>query len=246
MTHVLGLDFESTGLDTYTANIIEVGAVIWSVEDKIPLDFVSKFVCPPVLPIPEEITKLTGIKSDWVEQYGTTLGAVLCHIDDLVKKYGVQYVVAHNGENYDKPLLMSECKRIGQTPLFADLHWLDTRSDLPFEVEPTSRRLSHLALDCGFMSPFSHRALFDVMTMLRVLSTFDFEKVVENSRIPWVIARALVDYDNRQLAKDARFSWEKIGEESFPKMWVKKIKENQLELEQKNAEAKNFKIIRIK
>jgi hypothetical protein len=109
-----------------------------------------------------------------------------------------------------------------------------------------SMRLMHLAASHGFLNPFSHRALFDVMTMLKIMSEYSFEEVLLQSKVPFVIARALVDYDNRQLAKDARFNWEKIGEETFPKQWVKQVRENKLAAEQAAAEAKGFKVVRIR
>lgn len=73
---------------------------------------------------------------------------------------------------------------------------------------------------------------------------YDFTKVVEMSKIPWITVRALVDYENRELAKAQRFSWEKIGDKTYPKMWVKKIKQNTLEREVEKTEGK-FKIVQI-
>lgn len=158
-------------------------------------------------------------------------------IDDWCDRHGVSYIVAHNGARFDKPLLLAEIDRAKlSVPNFREVPWLDTRSDLPYAVEPDSKKLKHLALDCGFINPFSHRALFDVLTMLRIMSTFDFNKIIEYAKIPWIVVRANVGYENRQVAKENRYSWEKLDDKVYPKMWCKKIKATHLEEERKKLE----------
>lgn len=243
---VLGYDVETTGLDTSKDSIIEVGAVVWDTDQKLPIDIYSKFISGvEIKPEHKEAMDVNGIKPEWLE-YGYCLEEVFCFLDHLCKKYDVKYLVAHNGAGYDVPISISEASRLKLEFDFLKLPLIDTRYDLPFTKEPKSRSLNHLALDQGFLNPFSHRAVFDVLTMCRVMSAFEFDKIIAHSKIPWVIARALVDYDNKEKAKEMRFSWEKIGEEVFPKCWVKKIKEDQLEIEQNKASQKGFKIVKIK
>lgn len=246
---VLGYDLETTGLDTQTDRIIEVGAVIWDTEKNVPIEIYSQFVKPDpsVLPLKEEIINLTGISDEYIEALGVDTITVMAHIQGMCTRHKVEYIIAHNGEGYDKPLTYAELSRcgIGGDFCLRILPWVDTRSDLPFKIEPSSRRLMHLAGEHGFLNPFSHRAVFDVLTMLKVMSHYDFNEVAAQSKIPWATARALVGYEDREKAKEMRFSWEKIGEKTYTKMWVKKIRENQVEKEQAAAEAKGFKIIRI-
>ena len=132
---------------------------------------------------------------------------------------------------------------IGHLDALLGLPWIDTRVDLPHKFEPESHKLKHLATDYGFINPFPHRALTDCLTMLKICSNFTFEEILEYRSIPWVVIRADVSYNDRQLAKDARFSWEKLGEKNYPKCWVKKIKINKLEELRK---AYTFPIVEIK
>ncbi len=245
---VAGIDVETTGLNTSEDRIIEIGAVVWDTEAKVPLDMISSFVQPPLekLPLLPEIVKLTGIREEWLRKWGIPVSHALMSISNMMESYGAKYVLAHNGENFDRPIVMAEIERSNiEDSLLKDLPWLDTRSDLPFEEEPGSRRLNHLALDQGFINPFQHRAVFDVLTMLKVASKYDFEEIVAHSRIPWCTMRALVDYDNRDKAKELRYSWEQIGDKKYPKCWVKRVRENLVESEALAAAAKGFKAVKI-
>lgn len=249
MPKVLGFDIETTGLDVANDRIIEVGAAVWCTEDKVPLEMFSCFVMPNSVShqtLSPEITKLTGIKQEWIERYGEPLTHAVDQLNRIISQYDVEYVVAHNGENYDKPLYCAEVKRLGVPCGLAErLPWIDTRQDLPFREEPQSRRLTHLATDHGFLNPFQHRALFDVLTMLRVMSFYDFNDIVKLSQVPWVTLRALVDYDNREKAKELRYGWEQVGDKKYPKCWVKRVRANRVEEETAQAAAKGFKSVRI-
>ncbi len=244
---ILGLDFESTGLDTTKAWVIEVGACVYDTCTSTPIEIYSTFVSGvDILPEHAEALRINKINSEWLK-FGVPFEEVLLKMGVLIQSHNIKYVMAHNGNQYDKPLLISELNRfkLKDHPLLG-CNWLDTKEDLPFLEEPQSKKLRHLALDAGFINFFEHRAIFDVLTMLKVSSSFKIEDIIAHSKIPWVIARALVDYDNKEKAKEMRFSWEKIGEETFPKCWVKKIKEDQLEAEQNKASQKGFKIVKIK
>lgn len=249
MSRVLGIDFETTGLDTKADHIIELGAVVWDTDGAHPLDLFSCFITPPdcKLPLSEDIREFTGIKDEWLIKHGRTLAQAMDYLQKvLIEPYEIDYIVAHNGENFDRPLALAELERHGiEAHGLKDLHWIDTRTDLPFAKEPRSRSLNHLAADFEFINPFKHRAVFDVLTMLRVMSHFDFEVVAAQSRIPWVTVRALVDYNDRQKAKDLRYSWEQVGDIKMPRSWIKRVRENQLEAEQKLADEKGFKAVRV-
>lgn len=250
---LLGFDAESTGLDTSTDRITEIGLCLWEVETKRPLVALGFFLQDEELlkkaRIPETaqmMDRVCGITPDLLEEFGTTAKENFVWLDRFVQKHKPDYLVAHNAEGFDKPLLYSELKRHGlsESALYK-IPFIDTRTDIPFASEPDSRKLKHLAADHGFVSPWAHRALFDVMTMLRILSNYDIKDVLEYQKIPFVTTRAIVSYDQRQLAKDMRFSWEKIGDKTFPKAWVKRIKLNLLVQEQKQAQGKGFEIVVI-
>jgi DNA polymerase-3 subunit epsilon len=249
---VLGLDFETTGLDTTKDRIIEVGAVLWDVEQKLPLRIVSDIVSDHLTPpLPAEIVKLTGLTDAIIEEFGIHTSDSLLNLEELSKK--ADFIVAHNGEGFDRPLLLTEIGRFNATgpttPVdttdwnIKKLPWIDTKTDLPFAEEPQSRRLNHLAMDQGFINPFQHRAVFDVLTMLRVMSQYPIADILAFQAIPFVTLRAVVSFDDKQKAKDLRYMWEQAGDKKYPKWWVKRVKKNLLEKEIADAAKAGFKAV---
>lgn len=236
---VLGIDLETTGLDTGNDRITELGVVVWDVEGKKPLEMANFLIHPSDLGdrlTPEAVEmmgRVCGLTPAILEEFGVGLHTALGTLHDWATQYKIGYAVAHNAENFDRPLLEMELKRQNFTPL--NTPWIDTRTDLPFEVEPSSRKLNHLAADHGFINPFAHRAVFDVLTMLRVMSHYDFARILEYRAIPFVTVRALVDYADREKAKARRYAWQNLGDKTYPKCWVKRIKQNKLEEEQAQA-----------
>lgn len=232
---VLGLDLETTGFDTSKDKVTEVGAVLWDVEHRRPVKMLSELLNWPEgtygHPLSDEVKRVTGIDDALLSTYGVPPISVFSSLDSMASF--ADYVVAHNGNSFDKPMLMNNMIRDENLELPTVLRkpWLDTRLDLPFALEPDSRKLKHLALDAGFINPFAHRALFDVLTMLRVMSQFKFDDVVAYSKIPTLVIRAMVGFENKEKAKAQKFSWEKLGDKTFPKQWVKQIKEDKFEPE---------------
>ncbi len=249
VVRILGLDLESTGLDTANDWVTELGAVLWDVETKRPLVVQSCFLydeCMEPRFTPESIAmmkRICGITPELLKEFGQEPSGVYHRLDLFAREAGVEYICAHNGENFDKPMLYAQLHRLGVPGTrLRELPWIDTRTDLPFAEEPDSRKLKHLALDSGFISNFAHRAVFDVLTMLRILSNYPIEDVIAYSKIPFITVRAVVSYDNRELAKAQRYSWEKIGERTFPKCWVKRIKQDKLNDE---IAACKFEVVQI-
>lgn len=236
---LLGIDFETTGLDTANDRIVEMGAVLWDTDTKKPLKVYNEFLFIPGIEISPEAQKVNGISNEMLKEFGQSPEVVFMELEHIVLANRVEYLVAHNAENFDKAILMSELDRFGLiTARLRSTPWIDTRQDIPYEIEPTSRKLNHLAADMGFVNPFQHRAVFDVLTMLRVLSQYDIEQVLEYQRTPFVTLQALVSYDERQLAKDARFSWQNIGTKVYKNCWVKRVKKNLVDIERERLKAK--------
>ena len=245
---LLGLDFETTGFDTAKERITEIGVALWDVETKRPLMTFGTFCHDETYPeFPQEtldmMDRVSGITLPMLKEFGTPIKGNLEWLEKFTTQHKINFIVAHNGESYDKPLLMAELTRHAvQAPTLRSIPWIDTRTDIPFASEPDSRKLKHLAGDHGFLNPFAHRAVFDVLTMLRILSNYDIQAVLEYQKIPFITMRALVSFADKDLAKAQRYSWEKIGEKTYPKMWVKRVKENLLEQEKL---ACKFQIARI-
>ncbi len=104
---IVVFDFETTGLDTKTARIIEIGAIKYI--NKMEVSRFSQLVNPQE-PISEKITEITGIHSGMLEGM-PTVEAVLPSFHEFLKG---SVGVAHNAR-YDVGILYHESKRINIT-----------------------------------------------------------------------------------------------------------------------------------
>ncbi len=235
---VLGYDTETTGLLVNEDRIIEVGAMLYDTDARQPVRIFDTLIRPRD-PLPEGYISPTGIRGDWLIQHGVSFHDAFGELQRIAAAMPEAIVVAHNGNNYDRPITLAELSRhniVGHS--LESAHWIDTKEDLPFKKQPKSRSLVHLAADHRFLNPFEHRALFDVCTMLKVMDEYPFDEVLAISKSPLVTIRAMTSYEQRFLASQARFDWNKDGK----KMWTKQIREIHLEREKASAAERGFEI----
>lgn len=233
---VLGIDFETTGLDTDKDRIIEVGAVLWCTRRDAPLSMLSCYMHAPDYPrLTDEIQSLTGILPDDLEQLHRPPRHVFDELHRLVQP--ATAIVAHNGTKFDRPLFAAELVRQGRDFNLWDRPWLDTSVDVPYPERVSTRKLTHLAAEHAFVNPFPHRALFDVLTMLTVLSRYDFAEVCKLSLEPSVelVARTQKPWDDggasTTLAKARGYRWD-----GARKQWTKIVKKCHVERELSHKE----------
>lgn len=215
---ILGVDFETTGLDVKTLELTEVGAVLYDTERKCPTAMMSRFV--KGAKVPAEITELTGITQADCDG-GETLTEVAMELCEIAMR--ADFMLAHNGTNFDRPIFE---RLISPAPS----KWIDSSVDVPYPRHITTRKLAHLAAEHGFANPFSHRALFDVLTMLKIVTSYDLGPIIEMSQLPSLQVQALVNYDEREKAKARGYRWD--GDR---KIWLKTMKQPQLDLELRDA-----------
>jgi len=224
---LLGLDYETTWedpVDPSKMRIIEAGLVLYDTERAMPIDMANYLVKGPE--ITEDVTTLTGITQEDLSTRGLSLNSVMDETNRMLDS--CDYVVAHNGNKFDKIVYESECERASITPV--EKPWIDTRVDIDFPPQISSRKLVHLAAEHGFANPFSHRALFDVLTMLRVLQEYDINEVVERSKEPVYLCTAKVTFHEKDLAKKRGYFWN-----PDMKTWDKELKESMIEKEIQEA-----------
>jgi DNA polymerase-3 subunit epsilon len=221
------VDFETTGLDPLTCGPVEVAAVVVEPDSDRVIASVSTVIYEMdygATPLSDEVSALTGLTDADLLRHGIPAIAALSQLEYLVKQHKVTHVVAHNGEGYDRKIMRRFC------PPLAELPWVDTITDVPYP-NFSSRKLIYLAAEYGFVNPFPHSALGDCLTVLRILRAFPWKVVEERSRSPFVFVRADVSYDDRQLAKDQRYFWERFDDFTLPKAWIKRLKECDLAAE---------------
>lgn len=232
----VGIDFETTGLDLKTIRVVEIGAVVY---DETMSHVVNTFGCLVFDPsydykqMSPEALATHGIDVATLERFGLHPREAFNILRNLIA--GSVACVAHNGTNYDKPLLAIEMERNGIQ--YEPGVWIDTAQDVPYPEKMASRRLVHLAAEHGILNPFAHRAVCDVMTMMRMLAMYPIQEVLRNATTPTIRLRALVQYEQRELAKARRFRWD--GDK---KWWVKDIKEFNVEKEINEAP---FQVVEI-
>ena len=239
-TFLLGLDFETTGLDFEKDRITEVGAVLWDVSARAPVLIFNALVQDADAPeITEEITRLTGITQAMIDEFGVEDSRVYARLNDLMSK--ADAVVAHNGCGFDRPMLDAQMRRYGEPTATLvrqavedrfdrEKLWIDTCQDVEYAAHITTRKLTHLAAEHGFLNPFSHRAVFDVLTMLKVLDGYDLGPVMESAAQPMMTCFAVVSFADKEKAKARGYRWK-----AETKQWKKHVKAHKLEAEKAEA-----------
>lgn len=227
---ILSLDFESTWqtpVDPKHLRIREVGAVLFDWPSQRPLRIYSELIYEPDQPpSPKELVDLTGITDEMAKEYGISLGDSLAELFKLISK--CDYVLAHNGNIFDKILLECEAARLNlMVPVKP---WLDTKTDVLYPANIKSRKLVHLCAEMGFVNPFAHRAVFDCLSTLEVLKRFDINEVIALSKEKTVRIIAEVSYKDKDQAKGLGYYWN--GEEKY---WFKEVKERFVESEKAQA-----------
>lgn len=254
---LLGLDLETgnkfknddgsqTSLDDTC--ITEVGLVMYDTDiGYVPVDIYGALVNEGK-GVHEDAVKYTGITPEMVEKYGKDPKEVCEKIMEMLKE--CDYVVAQNGNEFDKPRLLKFLLRyLGKDAFegFEPIHWIDTLTDIEYPSNIRSKSLGALAAAHLILNCFPHRAITDVLTMMAILFKYDLKRTLEVSKSPQVIlkARAPIDIDPskkknafnkgtaeyaemerwKSLVKDRGFRWDGDAEVTGEKCWYKKTKE---------------------
>lgn len=207
---ILGIDLETTGLNPDTDEIIELGAVIWDTQRQIPIKMYSEMVIAEKQ-LSAEITSLTGITDQDLTEWGVSPQEALINLESMARK--CSSIVAHNGKEFDQLFIARYLKMYPEVQI--DLPWIDTLTDLPYSEALKTRKLSYLAAEHGFLNPFAHRSLFDVLTMMKIFSQYPVEEIVNISRSPMVRVVAHVSFEERDKAKAMGFRWDPTRKEWF-------------------------------
>ena len=238
---ILGCDFETTGLNPETDLITEIGMVMWDTDLRMPIKEMGYVVNPGLDAVwsPEVLT-VNKLSPEVCAKYGYEYGRA-------AKQFFLWYqeadaACAHNGNKVEKPFVKTLAEKYGYD-FQPDKLWIDTNTDVPYPPK-MSHKLTYLAADHKFLNPFPHTALSDTLTMLVVLDQYPLDKVLELARSPMVIVKALVTFNNNELAKKRGYHAE-YKDGKFV-MWFREMKELFVEQEREECAAAGFSIEVIK
>ena len=153
-------DTETTGVKPDKDRITEIAAY-----DPVRNLSFCKFINPEI-PIPPEVTQITGITDDMVKD-APNFSVIGKEFFEFCE--GNFILIAHNNDTFDKHFLVHEAKRAGL--ILTNFTYLDTlkwarkyRPDLP------RHPLQYLREIYGVEANAAHRALDDVMVLYKVFS----------------------------------------------------------------------------
>ena len=232
------LDVETTGLDPDSDKVIELAMV--------PFEFDSDGniyrVLPeynafqdPGRPIPDNITRITGITDEMVAGQSIDLDRVKEMLSSTV------LVIAHNAR-FDRPFMENLYDG------FQDLWWACSMADINWSEEGIeSAKLEYLAYKYGFFYE-GHRATIDCLAGLHILSqalpvshTPALKALLTSARRTefrlWAIN---APFDMKDVLKKRGYRWSP-GDDGGYKAWYSDIAEAELESELTYLETEIFK-----
>ena len=194
---ILILDTETTGLDENEDEIIEIGCILFHVSSKSVLSQVS-FLFPVSTNEAEHVNgisaEVTNITQPWED--GLNFFLKLVDYSDLI--------VAHNAD-FDKKWFGK-----GRLPKL-DKRWICSLEDINWTFQKSLKlRPSVTDLALSFSIPVwnLHRALSDCFYISEVFKKCEnLEEILLKATEPRNLYKALVSYEERELAKKAGFRW---------------------------------------
>ena len=218
------LDLETTGLNTSTSKIIEVGVVPFEYTKsgkiiRVLHDKIISSLQDPDEPIPPEVVRITGITDEMVN--GKSIDNE--EIEKLIM--GSNIVIAHNA-SFDRPIAeryWSACKK---------RPWACSIKDIPWRDEGvSSSKLDYLGWKIGGFFFDGHRATEDCLAGVEILTKVlpeskrtAFEVLRENAATKtFQIWATNAPFEKKDLLKSRGYRWDS-GENGRKKAWWTEIK----------------------
>jgi DNA polymerase III subunit epsilon len=236
---ILGIDFETTGLDIQNIGVTEVGMVLWDTENRTPVKMYGTLVDPGKYAIwePDVLAgKVNDVSPEICAKFGEPDERACRSVLSWYSNADV--ACAHNGNVFDRLLLDKWASRYGLDSQKSKV-WIDTKVDIDRPVRD-STRLTYMAADHNFLNPFPHRAMFDVMTMLTILNKYDLDPILELAKSPTRVVKALVPFEQKDLAKNR--GYHPIYENGKFNRWELPVKECRLDKEREYFRSMGFDI----
>ncbi len=228
---ILGIDFETTGTSPDIHSVTETGLVMWDTDLHTPIKLFSYLVNPGKQAIwDSEVLAVNGITPEICAKYGYE-DRRACK-QTLLWYQEADLICAHN-KDFDRGFLKVWAEKYGYD-WQPEKVWIDTMTDLPLPVG-FSRKLIYMPVDHHIpLNYYPHRAVFDVLTMLVILDQYPLDEVIRLAKSPSINVKAMVSYDDRELAKARGYRAEYSDKNKFM-YWKLTIKECFLERERAEA-----------
>jgi DNA polymerase III subunit epsilon len=214
--NLLIIDTETTGLDPNIHQVIEVGAILYSVEHRAAIQQVSTLIeC-----FENPAQHVNGIDPGLTQI--SPHGSCLWTISHMAAR--AEYIVAHNAD-FDRQWFSKAPLRPLLNHLGEYLPWLDTM-DMPFPGSEPGSNLVKLALSQGVPVVSAHRALTDCQLIASIFSKqSNLEELIKIAAQPRRVVKALVSYQDRTLAYNTGFKFDRL----IPRAWARKMTEAEIE-----------------
>lgn len=201
------IDTETSGLEDDAA-VIEVGAILYSVENQCSLQEMSTLL--PALK--NEAEPINRIKVAALDEIMATRSVSFAMETLFAMSKAADVYVAHNSE-FDSKKLFGDTRFL---PL-ASLPWICTMSDFKWPVATREQgSLINIALDHGVGVASAHRALTDCRLIASLFDRMeDLQGMFAVATRPKALFVGLQPFDDNQLAKDAGFKWDRL----VPRKW---------------------------
>jgi DNA polymerase-3 subunit epsilon len=220
------LDTETTGLSHRKDEIIEVGVIAFTFDAEGTIGDVTGTYTglqQPGVPIPAEITKLTGITNEMVAGQVIDMQALRSFIEPA------DLIIAHNA-GFDRPF----CEAF--SPVFSGKAWACSNSEIDWRLRGfEGTKLGYLVGQAGFFHD-GHRAVDDCFALLEILAHKDdahpttafaeLHRASQRSRVRIFAENSPYDFKDHLKARGYRWS---DGSEGRPKSWWIEVDEPDLE-----------------
>lgn len=218
------LDSETTGLNAKSDKVIEIAMVPFEFDRsgniyRILPEYNS--LQDPGIPIPKEITRITGINNEMVSGQSIDFNKVAEMLSNVV------LVIAHNA-GFDRPFMEELFEG------FRNISWACSIKDINWKEEGfESSKLEYLAYKYGFFFE-GHRATIDCLAGIHLLSKtlpesggLALNKLLETARkVEYRLEAANSPYDKKDELKRRGYKWN--GEK---RVWHIDIAEQKLDEE---------------
>jgi DNA polymerase-3 subunit epsilon len=222
------LDIETTGLGAATDEIIELGMLKFSFSsDGRVFKVVDEFEAfrEPRVPIPAEVTELTGITAEMVAGKWIDPDTVSTFLEDVV------LVTVHEAR-FDRPF----CETL--FPAFATKFWACSNAEVDWRARGhPGTKLTYLLNDFGYFYE-GHRALDDCAAVLEVLSNVlpgatdsSFGELLKNARKSSVrIWAEGAPFEHKNALRARGYRWSD-GSSGSRRAWWIDVEEHAVEAE---------------